>query len=251
MVNPSHRAEIKGQMLKVFGTSCGEINAVAPFPGTVFENATEAFQFDMTVGHNKKNRFDLLVQPGIPRAQANLRLCLNDRDISRKHPFKLSKQSACLYLILLQSSPDHARYSYSTGGIITGSLGEALSRAAIDLIGPSLENDFQFASDHILASLGEDYKLSEMLAFGDLFGDHFGTARHFFTDKGHLGYGAKGILEGDIVCVLQGSRVPVLLRKIEDYYHFVSTCFVLGLMDGEAAQMLERGEVFMQQFNVR
>jgi len=61
MVNPSHRAEIKGQMLKVFGTSCGEINAVAPFPGTVFENATEAFQFDMTVGHNKKNRFDLLV----------------------------------------------------------------------------------------------------------------------------------------------------------------------------------------------
>jgi hypothetical protein len=92
MTNLSHRAEIKGQILKVFGTLCGEINSLAPFPGTPLENAAEAFQFDMTVGHNKQNDLDPLVQPGIPRCQASLRLCLDDRDLSQKHHFKLSKQ---------------------------------------------------------------------------------------------------------------------------------------------------------------
>lgn len=45
------------------------------------------------------------------------------------------------------------------------------------------------------------------------------------------------------------SRVPVLLRKVDGFYHFVSTCFVLGLLDGEAAVMLKRGKA-LQDFNI-
>jgi hypothetical protein len=117
MTNPSHRAKIKGQMLKVFGTLCGEINAIAPFPGTLFENATEAFHFDMTVGQDKEHDFDPLIQPGIPRVHASFRLCLDDMDVSRKHHFELSEQYAKLfrmYLMLLEESPEHAKYSYHT-----------------------------------------------------------------------------------------------------------------------------------------
>jgi len=50
--------------------------------------------------------------------------------------------------------------------------------------------------------------------------------------------------------VLQGSRLPVVLCKVDDYYHSICTCFVFGLMNEGATQMLERGEVCMQQFKI-
>jgi hypothetical protein len=52
----------------------------------------------------------------------------------------------------------------------------------------------------------------------------------------------------DLICVLSRCRIPVILRKFSNYYRFVGTCFVLGLMDGEAAQLLERGEADLQEF---
>jgi hypothetical protein len=79
---------------------------------------------------------------------------------------------------------------------------------------------------------------------------HFQHSRHFYTKKGYLGFGPKWVQEGDLVCVLQNCRVPVLLRKVDDHYEFISTCFVLGLMDGEAAEMVSRGEISMQTFEI-
>jgi hypothetical protein len=38
---------------------------------------------------------------------------------------------------------------------------------------------------------------------------------------------------------------------VDDYYYFISLCFVLGIMDGEAAEMVDRGELFMQKFDIR
>jgi hypothetical protein len=70
-----------------------------------------------------------------------------------------------------------------------------------------------------------------------------GLSRYFYAARGHLGFGAKGLQEGDLICVLPGSQVPVLLWKSSpSCYHLVSTCFVLGLMDGEAAERLGRGD---------
>ncbi len=79
---------------------------------------------------------------------------------------------------------------------------------------------------------------------------HFEDSRHFYTKKDYLGFGPKWIQEGDLVCALQECRVPVLIRKVDDYYEFISTCFVLGLMDGEAAEMVSRGEISMQMFEI-
>lgn len=44
------------------------------------------------------------------------------------------------------------------------------------------------------------------------------------------------------MCVLPGCKVPVLIREIAPLkYRFVETCNVVGLMDGEAVTMFERG----------
>jgi hypothetical protein len=79
---------------------------------------------------------------------------------------------------------------------------------------------------------------------------HGQEARHFYTKKGWLGYGPKVLEDGDLICVFPSYRLPTALRKVGDYYQLIGTCFVLGLMDGEAAQMLNRAEVFMQKFDI-
>jgi hypothetical protein len=80
--------------------------------------------------------------------------------------------------------------------------------------------------------------------------EHFTRARYFYTRIGYLGHGPKCLQKGDLVCVLQNCRVSVILRKVGGYYQHVSTCLVLGLMDGEAAQLLKQGEATMQRFDI-
>jgi hypothetical protein len=94
------------------------------------------------------------------------------------------------------------------------------------------------------------YEPSKQSELTRRFAEHYPTARHFYTRKGHLGYGPIEIQQEDLICVLPNCRVPVILRKIDNYYIFVSTCFVLGLMDGEAAEMMNRGEATIQNFNI-
>jgi hypothetical protein len=57
--------------------------------------------------------------------------------------------------------------------------------------------------------------------------------------------------EGDIVAVLDGGKVPVVLRRVdpsgnddfEELYHFVCIAYVHGIMDGEVEKAVERGWV--------
>jgi len=70
------------------------------------------------------------------------------------------------------------------------------------------------------------------------------------TDQGLMGIALRGAQKGDLICVLFGSNVPFILRKIEDHYVLVGACFVLGLVDGEAMQSLENGEVCLQKFHI-
>lgn len=56
----------------------------------------------------------------------------------------------------------------------------------------------------------------------------------FETSNGLLGVGPHGMQAEDLVCVLLNCRMPAILRKVGSHYLFVGSCFVLGLMDGEA-----------------
>jgi len=75
--------------------------------------------------------------------------------------------------------------------------------------------------------------------------------RFFQTTKGYVGLGPIGMQKGDEVYVINGSNVPFVLRKVEQYslrtstvaeehvvpnptFHLVRDCYVHGIMNGEA-----------------
>jgi hypothetical protein len=77
------------------------------------------------------------------------------------------------------------------------------------------------------------------------------AASYFETEDGYLGLAPHGTLPGDIVGILKGYRAPVILRRRGDHYVFVGTCFVLGLMYGEARALAEEGRAKIDVFELR
>ena len=67
--------------------------------------------------------------------------------------------------------------------------------------------------------------------------------RFFETSDGLLGLGPRGMEETDFVAVLSGCNMPVVLRKVGSHYQFVGSCFVLGLMNGEAQRWGPSGKL--------
>ena len=65
--------------------------------------------------------------------------------------------------------------------------------------------------------------------------------RLFFTmSGGRFGLGPWDTKAGDIVFVLLGCNVPVILRPDGERWVLVGEAFVLGIMDGEMAEVAER-----------
>lgn len=77
------------------------------------------------------------------------------------------------------------------------------------------------------------------------------AAGYFETEDGYLGLAPHGTLPGDIVGVLKGYRAPVILRRRGDHHVFVGTCFVLGLMYGEARKLAEEGRAKIDILELR
>ena len=77
--------------------------------------------------------------------------------------------------------------------------------------------------------------------------------RFIETTDGYLGLAPVGTEPGDVLCVLNGCDVPVVLRKVldENYYTFVGTTFVVGLMNGEAIEFINKGITEPQWFELR
>lgn len=68
------------------------------------------------------------------------------------------------------------------------------------------------------------------------------TSRLFEFEGGYLGLALQDVENGHVVCVLNGSQYPVILRPLsDDLFEFVGNCFVLGLMKGEARAYLSTG----------
>lgn len=72
----------------------------------------------------------------------------------------------------------------------------------------------------------------------------------FASKKGYLGWGPPGMRTGDLVCILFGCDMPVILRKVGDHYLNIGTCFVLGIMDGQALSRLDDGAAETRQFRI-
>ena len=68
--------------------------------------------------------------------------------------------------------------------------------------------------------------------------------------KGYLGLAPKGTLVGDIIACGQGCGALLVLRK-EDHHHvFVGPCWVVGLLEGEMTQLVEKGEAKMERIEI-
>jgi hypothetical protein len=72
--------------------------------------------------------------------------------------------------------------------------------------------------------------------------------------RGNQGYYAlcpPAARKGDVLCLLLGGQTLFCLRPSDGDYQFVGECYVHGVMDGEALDMLERGELPRTTFRIR
>lgn len=71
--------------------------------------------------------------------------------------------------------------------------------------------------------------------------------KFFVTSRGYMGLGSPRVEVGDVICVFPGHNVPVTVRKINDHYTYQGECFVLGIMDGEVMENLDKGTVYLKE----
>ncbi|KFY53483.1 hypothetical protein V496_07543 [Pseudogymnoascus sp. VKM F-4515 (FW-2607)] len=79
------------------------------------------------------------------------------------------------------------------------------------------------------------------------------STRWMFTkaDNGLFLMVMEGVREGDVVVVVEGAKVPLLLRKGEgEKYTVVNAAYVHGFMDGEARRGVEEGRLSERDFLV-
>jgi hypothetical protein len=56
---------------------------------------------------------------------------------------------------------------------------------------------------------------------------------------------------GDLVCILDGCRFPMILRRQEYVYRLVGAGHVNGIMNGEAAEEWKKKGETIQTFEIR
>ena len=82
--------------------------------------------------------------------------------------------------------------------------------------------------------------------------DFIEVNRQFFvTEKGLMGMAPPHVSSGDIICVLPGTMMPILFRKVEKFHILVGEVHVSdGYMEGRAFDVLERGERSLEEFEI-
>ncbi|KAL6791065.1 HET domain-containing protein [Trichoderma sp. SZMC 28012] len=70
------------------------------------------------------------------------------------------------------------------------------------------------------------------------------------TESGYYVLGPAVMEKGDVVCVLFGGKLPFCLRPVGKQYLLVGECYTHGLMEGEALDMMTRGECSEKEFEI-
>lgn len=74
--------------------------------------------------------------------------------------------------------------------------------------------------------------------------------RFVMTTTGFVGLGTPECNEGDVICMLYGYSMLVLLRSELDYYTFVGSAYVHGIMHGSVTPE-EVTDERVVEFNIR
>ncbi|KAK4079051.1 hypothetical protein Trihar35433_156 [Trichoderma harzianum] len=70
------------------------------------------------------------------------------------------------------------------------------------------------------------------------------------TESGYYVLGPAVMEKGDVICVLFGGKLPFCLRPVGKRYLLVGECYTHGLMEGEALDMMKRGECSEKEFEI-
>ncbi|KAH7067456.1 heterokaryon incompatibility protein-domain-containing protein [Paraphoma chrysanthemicola] len=64
--------------------------------------------------------------------------------------------------------------------------------------------------------------------------NHWRFRKLFITKYGHIGLGPSSLRSGDTLAAMEGLSSSALVRRVDDHYAFVGTCYVPSIADGEA-----------------
>ena len=64
----------------------------------------------------------------------------------------------------------------------------------------------------------------------------------FITEDNCIGRGPRHLQLGDEICILSGCTIPLAIRPSDEYHQVVGSCFIYGMMCGEAMEKIERGK---------
>ncbi|KEY75047.1 hypothetical protein S7711_09654 [Stachybotrys chartarum IBT 7711] len=95
-------------------------------------------------------------------------------------------------------------------------------------------------------SVGGDAEIYTALASNFCFNRKF-----IVTLEGRMGIGPTGTQPGDLIFVLFGGGVPYVLRMKESGFLLVGESYIHGVMDGEAVQAWQRGELAEEIIELR
>jgi hypothetical protein len=77
--------------------------------------------------------------------------------------------------------------------------------------------------------------------------------KYIATENGRVGLAPQNCRLGDVICVFLGASVLSVLRPNDagaTAFSFIGDCFVLGLMNSEALDMLDAGELQERDFEI-
>ncbi|PVH71419.1 hypothetical protein DL98DRAFT_106223 [Cadophora sp. DSE1049] len=77
---------------------------------------------------------------------------------------------------------------------------------------------------------------------------HDPSGRLMTTSKGYLGLAVNSCIPGYLVCVIYGCSTPILLRRLGDHCKFLGEAYLSGIMNSEAIDGLQRGELSEEPF---
>ena len=78
---------------------------------------------------------------------------------------------------------------------------------------------------------------------------HVAETAMFTTENGYIGSSSSAsVAEGDVVCLLLGSKLPAILRPQGDKYQLISFAYVHGIMNGKFVEESARTGRGIEQF---
>jgi hypothetical protein len=233
---------IFGSSLKICGVVASTVKSIGNVNGQGLDGSKQHWQF---CTHYLARKGTGTYPTGIPYLQAFFRVALRDHDLLKTDQL-LSTTGPTFYTLALGFLRTIIEtIHYASGSHIDQTLDICLPQIGLSS-GTAFADSFSknFLGGHSWyveewdsaedAIVAHPAILTGLMAALTVVHAENSEKRFFETANGLLGLGPRGMRDTDLVGVFGGCNLPVILRKEEDHYLFVGSCFILGMMKGEA-----------------